>query len=183
MSSALAMLRRVWEDDIESDYGNGLLPYEGTLQGAMFHHIRRKGGTGLQVFAEVRDFLGSKRPDLVVAKGRRIEAVIELKLMLRGILYQPDIDKLASWAKGRQRTHDLELNPETMKLRSSYRLTPATDWIFAAIGFSGYNAFNIQLVRERVRRTFRKAPLRRFWLFAGEVDKTNRTWKFSTARL
>lgn len=172
MATTIKLLQRIWKERIEREYRDGWIPYERTLQAAIFHHLRAADEPGLQVFAEVQAFLDSGNPDLVIARGNRVEAVLELKLQLGGIRYQLDCKKLARWAtRAASPTQcHLQLDPSTLTLRQQpFLVTPATQWIFAAIGQDGYDHFNRDLLTKCVGSIHRDKPRANFWLFSGKV--------------
>jgi hypothetical protein len=186
MTSTIDLLRTIWTKQIGAEYLQGLLPYEGTLQAAIFSHIRANPA-GYKVFAEVPRFLGRGNPDLVITKGDHVEAVIELKFVNGAIVYEHDIDKLVWWArkasKGSQKA-DLKLDPRTIQLSETdaFRVTDKTQWIFAAIGPEGYDALCPETVRGYLHKKCR-TKFENFWLFTGIVGGGSLKAKFACIRL
>ena len=177
------LLKKIWTEDIATDFGGGGLVNERTLQAAMYHHLRNQGGPGLGVRLEVKKFMSdSGIPDVVVLnteeEKRVVEAVIELKLLPnnKGIVYEGDIAKLVGWAQaahaGRCPDDSLDVDPKTLGwARERYKFTPETSWVFAAIGADGYDGLDRECVGSYARSCANKEGTDigelNLWLFPG----------------
>jgi N6-adenosine-specific RNA methylase IME4 len=188
MAKTIELLRRIWKTAIQTDYRSGILQYEGTLEAALYHHLRSLRASGLSVITQPRFFMSNGRrgkvPDMVVMqeKGKHVDAVIEVKFVPAGIKYQPDIDKLVSWARRTSRSPQkayLKLDPQTIQLSTvdAFCVTHKTHWIFAGIGPDGVEALCPDFVR-RYLNTRRRTKFGHFWLFAGIVGGGSRKAQF-----
>ena len=186
MTSTIDLLRTIWTKQIRAEYLQGLLPYERTLQAAIFSHIRANPA-GYKVFAEVPRFLDRGNPDLVITKGDHVEAVIEIKFVNGAIVYEHDIDKLVWWARKTSGTPGeayLKLNPRTIQLSAEvFHVTDKTQWIFAAIGpDDDVDALCPDVVRRYLHMKCR-TKFENFWLFTGIAYSGSRKPKFACIRL
>jgi len=198
LNSTVRLLCSIWEKEIRTDYEAGLIPNEGSLQAALYHHIRRKGLHGVEVFAVVKTFLNGKGiPDLIVAKDLHVEAVMELKVQkgTGGIVYESDVDKLMGWSgkvtKKSEQKDWLRINPYSMHFepycksseRAEYTLNDRTAWIFAAIGKNYCDGLDRRVLGERISMRLRNSVVRRafkrsFLHFTGIVYKDPKRIEF-----
>lgn len=177
MKDTMNILKEAWEKLLTTDYEHGVLSYERDLQAAFYHHVRILSRDGLVLFNEVPDFLGYRKPDLVVCRGSVVEAVIEIKFEVSGVDSTDDLGKLARWANAVRKTArkiPLALDPKTVTLDNDdgrrFMISDKTNWVFAVVTQAGWDAVSSVATKRRLASMRKNVPWSRFWHFTGIVN-------------
>lgn len=155
-------LRRIWRSRIWSDYREGLIASESELQACVYFHLREELITACagcaRIFVEptVRDSVGNRRPDMVVAMpsegslGQSFDvlAVLELKLD-RGkyILYQVELERIERLGSIKRVTMENQ-RPDNNTGHISLHIDERTRYFIGCIGSHQTAAVYPQSVRD-----------------------------------
>ena len=200
MKDTIQILKGIWENEIKSDYEDGLLPNEATLQAALYHYITARSRGRIRVFACITDCLDQKNviPDLVLAHSMPSEeghyevgVVMELKNKLGGIEFDkkeiPNLVKLGAMVKDKGTLRGFrDLNPWTRCWEEpdrKYLITSKTIWVLAAIGHSGYDALKPAWCRDQIRECKGDLGTQLFWHFKGVVNQEKKSMVFKAVKL
>ena len=131
-------LRRAWAE-VGGDYNSGLINSERCLQASFYRALRAEFDAAWRVFVEPKlSFENGESflPDLVICRGRTIEAFVEIKFVPN--LYpkwQGDIQKFRTLALQDQSEFPVERNPNNGRASDPpVRMTDQTKFVFAVIG-------------------------------------------------
>jgi len=177
MKDTMNILKEAWEETLTTDYQDGILSYERDLQAAFYHHVRIRSKDKLTLFNEVPKFMGQGKPDLVVCRGKAVDAVIEFKFAREKVQFRADMAKLARWANTVRkvpRKVNMALNPKTVTLldddASLFAVSAKTNWVYAVVATDGWDAVSSTAIKQCLQPKRKNVPWSRFWHFTGTVQ-------------
>lgn len=100
------VISKIWNATIKDRFSSGLLTYESHLHSELYYQLRLELGQEFELFYEPKIYFRDepkteyktilkKKPDIIVAKGGNIIAIIELKNQPWGeVNYKVDLEKL-----------------------------------------------------------------------------------------
>lgn len=155
-------LRRVWRSRIWSDYREGLIASESELQACVYFHLREEliatcaGRARIFVEPTMRDLVGDRRPDMVVAvpsegslgQSFDVLAVLELKLDRgKDVRYKDELDRIERFGSTNCVTMDNQ-RPDNNTGHISLNIGERTRYFIGCIGGHKAAAVYPQSIRD-----------------------------------
>lgn len=169
-------VKSLWENEVCSDYRNGLILNERTMQAVLYKHITQKMGvnTCLEPHMPTAKRDGARAiPDIVVY-GDEIDLIAELKFVPHGNpIFESDVEKFCTLMERGSKKHLITLDPKTGKYaRTPHYITNQTRFAFFVVGHSDARAIIPEAVRQHASPS---SVTNRLSIFYGCVGKKKDT--------
>lgn len=132
------LLNNAWNETVE-DYKASRINSERTLQAALYSRLRTRLPTSTQVLCEPVisfELRGNLIPDMVIAEGGDVIAIIELKFVPHHRpMWRGDLEKLRWYGEAKEAHFQLVLDPGTgVYTEDRFRFTENCLLVFGVVG-------------------------------------------------